>query len=144
MDQPEGMTFNERNIAEFRANGGRIASFGAAPVLLLNTVGAKSGKRRTNPLMYLADEHDPGRVYVFASYAGADRNPAWYHNIVARPDDLRVEIGSEALDATAEILREPERSDVYTIQAGRYPGFAGYQAKTSRPIPVVALTLRRP
>jgi deazaflavin-dependent oxidoreductase (nitroreductase family) len=97
----------------------------APPLLLLNTVGAKSGKRRTNPLRYLADEHDPGRVYVFASYAGADRNPAWYHNIVAHPDDLRVEIGSEALDATAEILREPERSDVYTVQAGRYPGFAG-------------------
>ena len=75
---------------------------------------------------------------------GADRNPAWYQNIVAHPDDLRVEIGSEALDATAEILREPERSDVYTIQAGRYPGFASYKAKTSRPIPVVALTLRRP
>ena len=77
-------------------------------------------------------------------YGGADRNPAWYYNIVAHPDDLGVEIDSEALDATAEILREPERSDVYTIQAGRYPGFASYQAKTSRPIPVVALTLRCP
>jgi deazaflavin-dependent oxidoreductase (nitroreductase family) len=101
--------------------------------LLLTTTGAKSGQRRTSPMMYLADQHDPDRVYVFASAGGADQNPAWYHNVVAHPDDLRVEIGSEELDATAEVLQEPERSDVYAIQAGRYPGFADYQTSGHAP-----------
>jgi deazaflavin-dependent oxidoreductase (nitroreductase family) len=145
MERDQTLDFNRRNIEEFRQRKGHLSGpFEGAPVLLLTTTGAKSSQRRTSPMMYLADEHDPNRVYVFASYAGADRNPAWYHNIVAHPDDLRVEIGSEELDATAEVLQEPERGEVYAIQARRYPGFADYQAKTSRPIPVVALTLRRP
>src|SRR4051812_31324758 len=61
------LTYNEKNIADFRSNGGRIAAFGDAPVLLLTTTGARSGQQRTSPMMYLADEHYPNRVYVFAS-----------------------------------------------------------------------------
>ena len=97
MDKQQTLTFNEKNIAEFRASHGRIASFGDAPLLLLTTTGARSGQRRTSPMMYLADEHDPNRVYVFASYAGADQNPAWFHNVVAHPDDIEVELGDERL-----------------------------------------------
>jgi deazaflavin-dependent oxidoreductase (nitroreductase family) len=143
VDRERTLQFNERNIAEFRASGGRLASFGDAPVLLLTTTGAKSGKRRTSPMMYLADEHSPDRVYVFASAAGADSNPAWYHNLVAHPDDVQVEIGSDTLRASAQVLPEQLRAEVYAVQASRYPGFADYQAKTSRPIPVVALALQR-
>lgn len=143
MDARERREFNENNIAEFRASGGRIASFGDAPVLLLNSIGAKSGAPRTNPMMFLADEENADRVYVFASAAGADRNPAWFHNILAAPRDLTVEIGTETLGAVAEVLEEPERSRIYDIQARRYPGFAAYQAKTTRSIPVVALELQR-
>ena len=76
MDRARILTFNNKNIAEFRSNGGRIASFGDAPVLLLTTTGAKSEQPRTSPMMYLADDHEPNRVYVFASAAGADTNPA--------------------------------------------------------------------
>jgi deazaflavin-dependent oxidoreductase (nitroreductase family) len=141
MTNTEELTFNERNIAEFRANRGVIASFGDAPVLLITTTGAKSGLRRTNPVMYLADEHNEGRVYVFASAAGADKNPDWFHNAVAHPQGLTVEIGDESLSADVEVLGEPTRSQLYAVQAERYPGFAAYQAKTSRQIPVVALTL---
>jgi len=136
-------SFNERNIAEFRVNGGRIESFGDAPVLLLNTVGARSGKQRTNPLMYLADDSIPDRVYVFASAGGNDKNPDWFHNVVAHPTEITVEIGFEVVAAHAEVLPEPERSDIYAIQAGRYPSFAAYEQRTARRIPVVALTLRR-
>src|SRR5215213_5668363 len=144
MDPNPVIDFNRRNIEEFRRRNGHLGGqFEGAPVLLLTTTGAKSGQRRTSPMMYLADEHDPNRVYVFASAGGADQDPAWYHNLVAHPDDLGVEIGTEALHATAEVLREPERGDVYAIQAGRYPGFADYRAGTSRQISVVALTLRR-
>lgn len=142
MDKQARLEFNRRNIAEFRSAGGRIASFGGAPVLLLTTRGARSGLPWTSPLMYLDDERDPSRVYVFASAAGRDANPAWYHNLLASPDDLTVEIGPATFSASAEVLREPLRSQVFARQARRYPSFASYQARTSRRIPVIALTLR--
>ena len=143
MDEDRPQTFNEKNIAEFRASNGRIASFGDAPLLLLTTTGARSGQRRTTPTMFLADEHEPNLVYVFASAAGAEQNPAWFHNIVAHPDDVDVEIGVERHRASVDVLPEPRRAEVFASQAGRYPGFAEYQAKTSRAIPVIVLTLER-
>lgn len=143
MEKTDEMTYNERNVAEFRANGGRIDSFGDAPVLLLTTTGAKSGLQRTNPLMYLADEQNPDRVYVFASAAGADANPGWFHNLVAHPDSVKVEIGAQATAADAEVVPEPLREELYAVQASRYPAFASYQEKAERRIPVVGLTLRR-
>ena len=143
MTTAESDDFNARNIAEFRANGGTFSSFGEAPVLLLSTIGARSGQRRTSPMMYLADDRDRNRVYVFASNSGADHNPAWFTNLVAHPSNLTVEIGRETLTADAEVLPEPARAATYARQAHRYPGFAAYQAKTTRSIPVVALTLHR-
>ncbi|MBV9454779.1 MAG: nitroreductase family deazaflavin-dependent oxidoreductase [Rubrobacter sp.] len=112
MDREQILTFNEKNIAEFRSNGGRIAAFGDAPVLLLTTTGAKSGQPRTSPMMYLADDYESNRVYVFASAAGADRNPAWFHNIGAHPKNLVVEIGREKMTADAEVLADPQRAGV--------------------------------
>lgn len=135
--------FNEKNIAEFRQSGGRISSFGDAPVLLLSTIGARSGKRRTNPLMYLADDHAPDRVYVFASAAGADKDPDWFHNLLAHPSDVTIEIGTETVTADAQVVPDPLRAQIFAMQASRYPGFADYQAKTSRVIPVVELALHR-
>jgi len=143
VDKGKRLSFNEKNIAEFRSSHGRIASFGDAPLLLLTTTGARSGQRRTTPTMFLADEQDPNLVYVFASAAGAEQNPAWFHNIVAHPDDVDVEIGVERYRAGADVLPEARRAEVFASQAARYPGFAGYQAKTARAIPVIALTLER-
>jgi deazaflavin-dependent oxidoreductase (nitroreductase family) len=143
VDREQRWAFNQQNMAEFRASGGRIASFGDAPVLLLTSTGAKSGLPRTNPMMYLADEGDPNRIYVFASAAGSDTNPAWFNNLVEKPNGVTVEIGRETLTADAEVLPEPTRAQIFAVQAGRYSGFAGYQAKTSRSIPVIALTLHR-
>lgn len=144
MNTDEVLAFNARNITEFRASGGKIKSFGDAPLLLLTTVGVTSGAARTSPMMYLPDEHEPDVVYVFASAAGADRNPAWWGNLTAHPDDVTVEIGRERLTAHAHVLAEPERQRIFDIQASRYAGFAGYQRMTSRPIPVAALTLQPP
>jgi deazaflavin-dependent oxidoreductase (nitroreductase family) len=101
-----------------------------------------TGASRVNPMMYLADDGDPRRVLVFASAAGADANPAWFTNFVANPHDVTVEIGSERRRADAEVLAEPARARTFATQAARYPGFAAYQAKTTRRIPVVALSLR--
>lgn len=134
---------NAANIEEFRASGGRLAAFGDAPVLLLTTKGARTGESRTSPLMYLRDDADPDRVYVFGSYAGADVDPLWIRNVAAHPDDVQVEIGTESLSASAEVVGEPRRSEIYAEQATRFPQFAEYEAKTARTIPVVALRLRR-
>ena len=133
----DGNDFNERNIAEFRANHGRVSGpFEGAPIVLLHTVGALSGKPRTSIMMYLADGD---RYLVFASNAGADDNPAWYWNLKANPD-ARIEVGDDIVDVHATELQGAERDDKYALQAERYPGFAEYQRMTARTIPVVALT----
>ena len=128
--------WNAQIIAEFRANGGEVGGqFAGAPLLILHTTGARSGQERENPMMYLDLD---GERYVFASKAGADTNPDWYHNLVANPE-VRVEVGTETYRARAEVLSTSERDRVYAEQARRYPGFAEYEQKTSRVIPVVAL-----
>lgn len=111
-DNSRRQDFNTSNIAEFRATGGKIASFGDAPVLLLTSIGAKSGAKRVNPMMYLADAHDPDRLYVFASKAGADTNPAWLGNLVAHPQDVTVEIGSETLTQRGTARRAGTQRDL--------------------------------
>ena len=129
-------SWNERVIEEFRSHDGKVGGqFEGAPMLLLRTTGAKSGQERVNPMMYL--DHD-GHRYVFASKAGADTNPDWYHNLVAHPE-VTVEVGSETYSAGAAPLQGAERDRVFAEQASRYPGFAEYQQKTTRVIPVVEL-----
>ncbi len=128
--------WNARIIDEFRANGGRVGGqFEGAPLLLLHTTGARSGAERVNPMMYLDLD---GHRYVFASKAGADTHPDWYHNVVARPE-VTVEAGDETYPAVAVVVTGPDRDRVYAEQASRYPGFAEYAAKTTRVIPVVEL-----
>jgi deazaflavin-dependent oxidoreductase (nitroreductase family) len=124
-------------IDEFRANSGRVGGpFEGAPLLLLHTVGARSGKPRVNPTMYLPDGN---RYIVFASKAGADRNPDWYANLRAHPD-TRIEVGDQILDVRAAELHGAERDEKFQQQAAMYPGFARYQQMTDRKIPVIALT----
>ena len=134
MSEPED--FNSRVIREFRANGGEVGPpFDGAPLLLLISTGAKSGAQRTNPMMYLADGP---RLVVFATKAGAPTNPDWYHNLVAHPE-ATVELGTDRFAVTARVLSGAERDELYERQAALYPGFAEYQANTSRTIPVIAL-----
>lgn len=129
--------WNAQIIAEFRANDGKVGGqFEGAPVLLLHTTGKRSGTERVNPMMYLDLD---GRRYVFASKAGADTHPDWYHNLVADPT-VTVEVGTETYTATATAVTGGERDRIYAEQAHRFPGFAEYAAKTSRVIPVVQLT----
>lgn len=128
--------WNAKIIEEFRTNHGKVGGqFEGAPMLLLRTKGARTGRERVNPMMYLDLE---GRRYVFASKAGSDTHPDWYHNLVANPT-VTVEVGDETYTATAVPVGGEDRDGVYTEQARRYPGFADYQAKTSRVIPVVEL-----
>lgn len=128
--------WNQANIDEFRATGGKISGiFTGKPVLLLTTTGARTGKQRTNPLMY---NTDGDRVLVFASKAGAPTHPDWYHNLVANPE-VTVELGTETFKANATVLTGEERDQLYQKQGEEFPQFAGYQEKTTRKIPVIAL-----
>ena len=132
----EASDWNSKIIAEFRANGGKVGGqFEGAPLLLLTTRGRKSGAERTNPMMYLADGD---RMFVFASKAGAPANPDWYLNLLAHPQ-VMVELGASTFGAIAVPLTGEDRDRVYAEQARRYPGFAEYQTKTDRVIPVVEL-----
>ena len=114
--------FNERNIDEFRRNGGKVGGqFEGFPLLLLTSTGARSGAQRTNPIAYF-DIDD--RIYVVGSSAGRDRDPAWVFNIRAHPD-VSVEIGADAVKAvTAHELPRDERDRIYRIVVQRAPGFA--------------------
>jgi deazaflavin-dependent oxidoreductase (nitroreductase family) len=135
----EVQDWNTKIIKEFRANQGVVGGpFEGAPLLLLHTTGAKSHKKRVNPMMYLDLD---GHRYVFASKGGADSNPDWYHNLVAQPEVV-VEVGTESYDASAIPVVGEKRDDVYAEQARRYGGFAEYAEKTARVIPVVELTRR--
>jgi deazaflavin-dependent oxidoreductase (nitroreductase family) len=131
--------FNDQIIAEFRANEGKVGGmFEGANLVLLTTTGAKSGNRTTSPVMYF---EDGDRYIVIASYAGADRNPAWYHNLRANPE-VTAEIGTETFEVEAEVVEGEERDKLYARMVEIAPGFGEYQAKTTRRIPVVALRRR--
>jgi deazaflavin-dependent oxidoreductase (nitroreductase family) len=128
--------FNRRIIEEFRAHGGKVGGpFEGVPVLLLSTVGARSGQTRTTPVVYRRDRE---RLIIFASKAGAPENPAWYHNLLANPN-ATVEVGTETLEARAEPTKGEERDALFAQQAEEYPQFNEYAERTTRVIPVIAL-----
>ena len=128
--------WNAQIIDEFRANRGAVGGpFEGAPLLLLHSIGAKSGRERLHPMMYQA----VGDAFaIFASKAGASTNPAWYHNLVANPR-ASIEVGDETLDVSARVLEREEREPIWTQQKNAYPAFAEYEAKTERVIPVILL-----
>src|SRR5690348_10528386 len=130
---------NEAIIEEFRANEGRVGGyFEGRSMLLLTHTGAKTGTRYTNPLVYLPDD---GRLLVFATKSGAPENPQWYRNLMAHPT-ATVEVGTERYDVDAAEVTGVERDRLYARQVEVAPGFADYERKTSRRIPVIALTRR--
>jgi deazaflavin-dependent oxidoreductase (nitroreductase family) len=128
--------FNQSVIVEFRASGGRLGGqFAGMPVLLLLTVGAQSGARRTTPLAYLKDGD---RYVIVASKAGAPTHPAWYHNLIARAT-AQIEVEAERFDVRWRIAAGEERDHLYARISAQLPMFADYQQKTRRLIPVVVL-----
>lgn len=133
-------SMNQRVIEEFRANGGRVGGyFAGIPLLLLTTTGARSGQPRTHPLSYLADGE---RYVIVAAAGGAPAHPAWSHNLIAHPD-VTVEVGTEAHEARAVVTTGAERDAWFGRFTAQQPQLAVYQSRTTRPIPVVALTRRQ-
>jgi deazaflavin-dependent oxidoreductase (nitroreductase family) len=132
----EAQDWNSQIIAEFRANGGKVGGpFEGGTLLLLHTVGARSGQPRVNPVMY----QDIGDgVAVFATKGGAPTHPDWYYNLLANPR-VSVEIGPQTLPFVARLAEGAERDRIWTAQKAANPGFADYERKTTRQIPVIIL-----
>jgi deazaflavin-dependent oxidoreductase (nitroreductase family) len=131
------INWNQAVIDEFRANSGKVGGqFAGKTLLLLHTVGAKSGQERINPVACVPDGD---QLVIIASKGGAPNNPDWYHNLLAHPL-VEVEFGTEKFQARAASASEPERSRLYNKMAEMMPGFAEYQRKTTRVIPVITLT----
>jgi deazaflavin-dependent oxidoreductase (nitroreductase family) len=136
MEEARMSDWNAKIIEEFRANDGRVASFGSQPLLLLTVAGAKTGTRRTYPL---AAFRDGDRYVVVASKGGAPDDPDWYRNLLANPR-ATIETGTETIEVTASPAEGDERARLWADITSANDAFAGYQAKVSRTIPVVVLT----
>lgn len=131
--------WNANIIEEFRANEGKVGGpFEGRDLLLLTTVGAKSGLPRTNPVAYI---RDGDRLVIIASKGGSDSSPDWYYNLLANPA-ATLDLGTRKVEATATpITGGPERDRLYAAMVEVMPGFAEYEAKTDRVIPVVVLDI---
>ncbi|MDH3607169.1 MAG: nitroreductase family deazaflavin-dependent oxidoreductase [Acidimicrobiia bacterium] len=129
--------WNRQIIEEFRANAGKVGSFGDAPMVILSTIGAKTGQLREIPLVALVDGD---RLYVFASRAGSPKNPDWYYNLKANPE-IVVEQGDESFRARVEELPEAEGQEKLRQQAGLMPQFGEYvELAAPRVIPTFSIT----
>ena len=128
--------WNEKVMADFRANGGKVGGdFTGVPMVIVHHTGAKSGRVRHAPLCYLPNGDD---VVIFASMGGAPTNPAWYHNLIANPDTT-IELGTETIPVRVREAKGAERDELFERQKKAMPPFAGYEAATTRVIPVLVL-----
>lgn len=124
----------------YRATGGRVGYRvpGLPQMLLLDHVGAKTGTRRTTPLVFGRDGQN---VILVASKGGHPKNPAWFHNLVAHPD-VSIQIGSQRTDVHARVAAPEERERLWRLMVGVYSGYEGYRRRTEREIPLVVLEPR--
>ena len=129
--------WNTQVIAEFRSNGGKVAQFGDNPVVILHTIGAKSGQLREVPLVALVEGDT---LVVFASKGGAPTNPDWFYNLVATPE-IQVEFGTETYTARVSQLSDEAAAQAITAQAKLMPQFGEYVINAApRVIPAFAIS----
>jgi deazaflavin-dependent oxidoreductase (nitroreductase family) len=134
----EWNNWNTKVIEEFRTNGGKVGGqFEGGTLLILHTIGAKSGQVRESPVAYFAQ--DDGSMVIVASKAGLPTNPAWFHNLKANPR-FEVEVGTATVPVVAEEITGAERESKWTEIVAKAPGFGEYQKQTTRIIPLVRLT----
>jgi len=132
--------YNDDVIEEFRANRGKVGGhWEGRDLLLLTTIGRKSGRRFTTPMVYT---RDGGRLLVYASNGGSPQEPNWFRNVVANAN-VTVEVGGDAYDATATPLGGEERDRLWAEHTARWPHFVEYEAESRRTIPVVELVPQR-
>jgi deazaflavin-dependent oxidoreductase (nitroreductase family) len=134
---PVGRWMTRRIMSRIRRKGGQMMG---GDVLVLTTIGARSGQERSTPVRRFAGPD--GSWIVVASAAGGARNPAWYFNLAAHPDDVRVEMAGRAVPVTARQLHGKARDDAWAAITSEAERFAAYQEKTDREMPVIQLTPR--
>lgn len=140
LPRPVVKVVNRLMARRVRRTGGRRL-MGGQDLLVLTTVGARSGQERSTPLAWFPG--DDGSWLVVASAAGQARNPAWFHNLAAHPDRARVEVDGERVEVVADQLLGQERERAWAAIVAAAPRFEQYAAATDRELPVVRLT-RRP
>jgi deazaflavin-dependent oxidoreductase (nitroreductase family) len=134
MTIPDDMREHNRQlIAQYRADGG--ASMGDRPLVLLTTVGRKTGMPRTTPMMFVRDAE---RIFVVASNAGAPKDPQWYRNLIKDPS-VTVELPGEEFKARATPLDGADYDRTWAMIKERFPFFAEHDERAGRRIPVVEL-----
>lgn len=128
------------HTAVYQRTNGRIGHRhpGVPPMLLLDHVGARSGVKRTSPLVYVHDGED---YVVIASKGGYPKHPGWYHNLVAHPDTT-IQVGSRHLDVQARIATSEERARLWPLAVRTYRGYTAYQERAGREIPLIVLSPR--
>ena len=130
--------FDERVIAEFRANQGRVGgALAGTPIILIHHVGARSGTERVTPLAYSSQAE--GRLVIVASNGGSPTHPAWYHNLKAHPT-IEVEVGTETFTVVAEEVRGATRAALWPKLVATSPALGAFQAVTARRMPLFTLT----
>jgi deazaflavin-dependent oxidoreductase (nitroreductase family) len=135
---PIGRWIQKRAINRIRRKG-KMPGLGFN-ALVLTTIGRKSGVERQTPVGWFPGQD--GSWLIVASAAGAARNPAWYYNLAARPDKVRIEVAGRKVAVTAEQLHGEEREAAWRQVTAAAPRFAGYQHKTDRELPVIRLAPR--
>ena len=133
----QAKVWNQQVLEQFHTSGGNAGGqFAGMSLLLLHTLGAKSDQPRISPLAYFKD----GDHYVIvASKGGAPTNPDWYYNILAHPNEVTIEVGTEHFPVQVTVAESPERDRLFAHVARQSPNLAAYQKETPRTIPVVVL-----
>jgi deazaflavin-dependent oxidoreductase (nitroreductase family) len=141
--EPSPWEWVSEQVAAYERSGGKEGATlqdTGLPVVILTHRGNRTGKIRKTPVMRV--EHD-GRYALIASLGGAPKNPVWYNNLKAHPDEVRIQDGPDAFDVTVRELNGPERAEWWERAVAAYPPYAEYQTKTERRIPVL-VTSRQP
>jgi F420H(2)-dependent quinone reductase len=135
--KPLMSAFIALNVWLYRLSGGRVmGKMGKAPILLLTTIGRKSGQKRSVPLLYL---EDIGRFVIVASLGGAPKHPAWFLNLEANPM-VELQVGSRRCSGSARRASAEEKAQFWPRLVAIYPAYADYQTRTTRDIPLVIVT----
>lgn len=137
----EDRLYGAEHVRVYRETGGAVGSQWkhGTRILLLTTMGSRSGEERTAPLIY---QPDGDRWVIVASKGGAPEHPAWYRNIEAHPDEVTVQVGSEVIPVRASIATGTERKRLWRLMTEVWPDYDAYAARTDREIPVVVLSRR--
>ena len=137
MSEEDDQLFGPEHVRVYRETGGeRGYDWRGTTILLLTTIGRKSGEERTTPLIHRTDGE---RYVIIASKGGAADDPAWFKNLSKNPDRIEIQVKGDRFPVAASVAEGPERERLWRLMTEVWPDYDDYQAKTDRQIPVVVL-----